>query len=133
VTKEKGPGVNGAPTTTEQVDTANCSGIAAAVSSQQVNWWEVHEFVAPVLKRAGPLPIVGSPGWCALPDTDPRKVAALFDAAQHWALRVETCQTAECEASQAISAAADWSAVARYIHDETTFYAGHPWLKRKAS
>jgi hypothetical protein len=42
-----------------------------------------------------------------LDDTDPRKVAALFDAAQHWALRVETSQQAQAETSRDISAAAD--------------------------
>jgi hypothetical protein len=112
VTNEKGPGVNGAPTTTERVDTANCSGIAAAVSSQQVAWWEVHTFVAPTLSEVGSWPTAGTPEWCSLQDDDPAKLAGLLDAAQHWALRVETAQQAQCEASRAVSAAADWSGIA---------------------
>ena len=60
--------------------------------SQQVSFWSVHEWVQPYLDDAESRPTVGTPEWCDLDDTDPRKVAALFDAAQHWALRVETCQ-----------------------------------------
>jgi hypothetical protein len=83
--------------------------------------------------------MAGTPAWCALGDTDPRKVAALFDAAQHWALRVETCQIASirglcdsCPAvSRDISAAEDWVAIAQYIKDHREFYAARPWLKRK--
>jgi hypothetical protein len=85
---------------------------SAAVSSQQVNWWEVHSYVTPVLEAVGTWPMAGTPEWCELADDDPRKTAALFDAAQHWALRVETCQTAQCEASHSLSAAADWSGIA---------------------
>jgi hypothetical protein len=76
----------------------------------------VHEWVQPYLEAAGPLPMVGSPGWCELDDTDPAKVAALFDAAQHWALRVETCQQARAETSRDISAAADWPAIGAEIY-----------------
>jgi hypothetical protein len=68
-----------------------------------------------VLERIGSWPPAGTPAWCELPDTDPVKLAALLDAAQHFALRVETCQQAECEASHDISAAADWSRIAQQI------------------
>jgi hypothetical protein len=102
-------------------------------SSQQVSWWDVHEHVAPILEAVGDWPMAGTPAWCALPDDDPRKLAALLDAAQHWVLRVETCQVAECEASHAISAAADWGAVGRRIRDHNEFYQARPWLRRRAS
>jgi hypothetical protein len=82
-------------------------------SSAAVSWWSVHEHVSPFLESAGTWPMAGTPDWCGLPDDHPAKLAALLDAAQHWALRVETCQVAESEASHAISAAVDWSAVAR--------------------
>ena len=42
-----------------------------------------------------PAPRNGAP----CPTTTRRKLAALFDAAQHWALRLETNQQAECDAS----------------------------------
>jgi hypothetical protein len=96
----------------------------------QVAWWEVHSWVQPYLDAAGSWPMAGTPEWVALPDDHPAKIAALFDAAQHWALRVETCQVAECEASHAISAAADWSAIATRIRTHNDFYRFRPWLKR---
>ncbi len=60
------------------------------MGSAQVSWWDVHEFVAPLLEHVGSYPMAGTPEWCALPDYDPAKTAALLDAARHWALRVET-------------------------------------------
>ena len=47
---------------------------------------------------------LGTPAWCSLANDDPRKWAALLDASEHWALRVDTCQEARCEASSDISA-----------------------------
>ncbi|WP_326547039.1 DUF2742 domain-containing protein [Mycolicibacterium sp. ND9-15] len=81
--------------------------------SQQVSWWDVHEFVSPLLTSVQSWPMIGSPAWCELPGDDPRKLAAVFDAARHWALRVETCQQARCDAAQAISAAYDWRQIAQ--------------------
>jgi hypothetical protein len=98
------------------------------MGSAQVSWWSVHEWVQPHLDAAGPLPMVGSPEWCDLDDADPRRVAALFDAAQHWALRVETCQTALAEASHAISGAADWSAIAA-----ETFWRRSTYIPREVA
>jgi hypothetical protein len=60
-----------------------------AVESQQVSWWDVHTFVSPWLEVVGSWPTAGTPEWCALPDGDPAKIAALCDAAQHHALRIE--------------------------------------------
>jgi hypothetical protein len=93
---------------------------ARAVSAQQVSWWSVHEHVSDLLDRVGSWPTVGTPAWCALDGDDPRKLAAIFDAARHWALRLETCQQAMCEASREISSAANWSAVALEIYDRHT-------------
>ncbi|HYB35860.1 MAG TPA: DUF2742 domain-containing protein [Mycobacterium sp.] len=96
--------------TTDTADYCSCdtqsNTRAAAVASQQVSWWSVHEHVAALLGAVRSWPMAGTPQWCALPDEDPAKLAAIFDAAQHWALRVETRQTAECVASHAISTAA---------------------------
>jgi hypothetical protein len=89
--------------------------VMPVVASQQVNWWAVHEFVAPMLAQVGSCPTVGTPAWCALRDDDPVKIAGIFDAARHWALRVETCQQERAQASRDISAAANWSAVATRI------------------
>ena len=56
--------------------------------------------------------MAGTPLWCELCDRDPIKWTSVLDAAQHWALRIETCQQAECEASRDLSAAEDWSGIA---------------------
>ena len=64
------------------------------------------------------------------PTTDPQKWAALLDAAQHWALRLETCQQARADASKAVADSADWPALSWEIHQRTDFYRARPWLKR---
>jgi Protein of unknown function (DUF2742) len=109
------------------------SSVSAPIYSQQVNWWQVHSFVAPLLAAVDSWPSPGSVPWCELSDDDPVKWAALLDAAQHWALRLETCQQARCDASREVSDAVDWSAVAREINQRTDFYAARPWLKRRVS
>jgi Protein of unknown function (DUF2742) len=101
------------------------------ITSQQVNWWTVHEYMAAALAAACSWPMAGTPEWCALNDSDPAKTAALFDAAQHWALRVETCQQAKCEAGRDISAAEDWSSISQEIRRRNDFYAERPWLRRE--
>ena len=101
--------------------------------SQQVNWLTVHEYVIPVLDRVKAWPMAGTPAWCLLDDREPAKMAALYDAAQHWALRVESCQAARCEAGKDIAAAADWAAVARDVRNRKEFYSSRPWLKREAA
>jgi hypothetical protein len=72
--------------------------------SQQVDWWSVHCYVSPLLDRVGSWPMAGTVEWCNLEDDDPRKVAALFDAARHHILRVDTAQLAQIQAGEAISA-----------------------------
>lgn len=101
-------------------------------SSQQVSWWSVHEYVQPVLHRIGSYPMVGTPAWCALADDDPRKLAAIFDAAQHWALRLEVSQEAMANASREVSAAFDWKAIAiaKFRRDSAIAY-GTYYIPRK--
>jgi hypothetical protein len=104
-----------------------------AVESQQVSFWSVHKHVAPLLATVGHWPTVGTPAWCSLSEDDPKKWAALLDAARHHALRMETAQTALAAASHDISAAANWSAVSREIQQRNDFYADRQWLRRAAS
>jgi Protein of unknown function (DUF2742) len=107
--------------------------MSSIIHSRQASWWDVHLFVEPLLAEVGSWPMAGTPEWCALPDDSPAKWAALLDAAQHFALRVETFQVAECEASHEISGAADWGHIGRQIRSHTEFYAAKPWLRREAS
>lgn len=92
------------------------------MTSQQVSWWSVHEHVQPLLDTAGSWPMLGTPEWCSLADDDPLKHAALLDAAQHWALRVETAQQARCDAAQMISQTEKWSDIANEIQSRTGVY-----------
>jgi hypothetical protein len=89
---------------------------AANVDSLQVNWWSVHEFVCDVLNQVAEWPTAGTPAWCSLASDDPRKWAALLDASQHHALRLELNQEARAAASKAVAAAADWPAISREIN-----------------
>jgi hypothetical protein len=125
--KEKGPA--SLPTLPD----AHTSTHLQFIASQQVSFWSVHEYVAPLLGAVGLWPMVGTPAWCLLADDDPVKLAALYDAARHWSLRIETCQEALTQASRDASAAADWSVLSREIRQRNDFYAARPWLKRAAS
>jgi hypothetical protein len=125
------PGADTGPTRQSADDTTTDS--AEFIWSRQVNWWTVHTFVTPFVAEAGSWPMAGSVEWVSLADDDPRKWAAILDAAQHWALRVDACQAAACEASRDVSAALNWSAVSRAIRQHREFYAARPWLRRVAS
>ncbi|MGH3633946.1 MAG: DUF2742 domain-containing protein [Mycobacterium sp.] len=97
--------------------------------ARQVSWWSVHEWVRRYLDTAGDYPMAGTPAWCLLPDDAREKWAALLDFAQHHALRVETTQQAQADASKQIAAAADWSAVARETQQMAEFRHTRPWMQ----
>ena len=103
-----------------------------ATASQQVSWWEVHQYRGRVLKSYDiqTFPIVGTPAWCALPDGHPVKLVAALDAAQHWALRLDTAQAARCQAAQNIAGSTDWKAVAKSHREHSEFLAANPWARR---
>ncbi|MCV7159369.1 DUF2742 domain-containing protein [Mycolicibacterium brisbanense] len=89
------------------------------MDSQQASWWPTHEFITALVNKAnlGPLPTAGTPQWCALPDSDPRKLLALAAAGEHWVLRTEIAQEKRAEAGREICAAADWSTLAQRIRN----------------
>lgn len=84
-------------------------------SSRQVAWWPVHEFITAMVAHANDLPVAGTPSWCALSDSDPRKLLSLAVAGEHWALRTEIGQEHLADAGKKIAASADWSALAQRI------------------
>lgn len=94
----------------------------AGIESRTVDWWSVHLYAEPTLTEVGSWPMVGSLPWQHLPTDDPAKLAAVLDAARHWALRIENNQTARAVASHEISAAADWSGIATEIHRRRGVY-----------
>lgn len=100
------------------------------MGSAAVSWWSVHEFVTAVLDQVNGWPTAGTPAWCSLAHDDPAKWAAVLDAGQHHALRMETAQAAMAEASQSISATADWGRIGQRIREQNEFYAARPYLRR---
>ena len=102
-------------------------------SSRQVNFSAVHDYVVKLIGPGLDLLTVGTPAWCALDDDDPAKTAAVINGGQHWALHLELRQLALAKASKAIAAAADWTAIAREVHEIDAFRAKNPWAKRVAS
>lgn len=107
--------------------------MGSAIRARSVNWWTVHRFVVVFLDQCNEWPMAGTPAWCALAPDDPRKWAALLDAAQHHALRLELAQEAVAEAAKDISAMADWRSVAQEMTQRRAFRESHPWTRRKAS
>ncbi len=102
-------------------------------TSRAVAWWPVHLFVEQFTADLGPWPVAGTPAWDALPDSDPRKLAAVVDAGQHHVLRVEIAQETMAAASKEISAAADWPGMAAALASRAAFRAANPWATREAS
>ena len=109
------------------------------LESRAVAWWPVLTFTAdriglqPETMPQLRVPLLGTPAWCALDDTDPAKLAAVLDGGQHFALRLEIEQEASADASQTVSAAADWRGIAQELAQLQSFRANHPWSKRQAS
>jgi hypothetical protein len=102
------------------------------IASQQVDWWSVREFAAPRLAQVGDWPLAGTPSWVLLETRDPVKWAAILDAACHWALRLETNQTALRDAAEEVATSTNWSALARQLRDRGDFYRARPYLRRRS-
>lgn len=102
------------------------------MTARSVSWWSVHEFVTRLTELVAAWPMAGTPAWCALDDYDPRKLAAVLDAGQHHALRVETAQEIHAEASKAVAAATDWRAIAQEMHQLHNWRATRPWAIRQS-
>lgn len=105
-----------------------------------VDWDPVHAYVNRILrgKYDNTLPILGTPDWQELHDSDPAKVASIIVAGDRWALEQDLDQREARRAAlkaAAIEAAAalDWARVAKEIADRDAFYKQHPDLRRKAS
>lgn len=91
---------------------------AGSPASRQVSWFEVYRYAERLATSEGVhtldyLPIPGTPAWCGMDDGDARKLLALVLGGVREALTNDAHQSAMSEASQAISAAMDWTAVAR--------------------
>lgn len=84
--------------------------------SAQVSWYPAYRFVAEYAAAHSLVLdhdlIAGTPTWCALPDSDARKLLALLLGGVREALANDARQAALADASHEISTAADWSALA---------------------
>lgn len=100
------------------------------LASRQVAWWPVHEYVIEHLAEQSDWPLIGTPEWCALPDDDPRKMASVLDAAQHYALYLDGKGEALAEASTAVSTAQDWNIFSTNNIQRESLYVERPWLRR---
>lgn len=110
--------------------------ILSTSESREVSWAHAHAVLWPVIERAlrhGPLPLIGSHEWVELPDGDPRKVGAIWLAADWQVLGIEMDQEARSDAVADIAAGANWHAIGRHGRDQAAFLAAHPDLRRKAS
>lgn len=105
--------------------------VSYSTVSQQVSWSDVNAFVLPKLVKVGDWPMAGSPAWCLLDDRDPVKWAAVLDAGQHWILRIEGWQQADCDASGEISSVRDWAATSRLVTQHNSYFAARPWTARQ--
>ena len=74
--------------------------------SRTVAWQPVHALLEPLLGDPGLVP--GTPSWCDMADSDPRKWQAVLWSAVWWAVAEDARQTDLAEASRDISTAADW-------------------------
>ncbi|WP_081283334.1 DUF2742 domain-containing protein [Mycobacterium asiaticum] len=91
-------------------------------ASRELDWLTVAQFCDPLVARFDSLPLPGSPEWVALPDCDPAKVAAVLQVGRYWVFDHSCRQEALTEASQAISAAADWGDLSRQIRQRRDAY-----------
>lgn len=103
------------------------------LGSRTVDWFAVHTFVVPVLDRVGAWPVAGTLAWSALDDDDPAKIAALFDAARHHALRVDAAQEALAQASRDIAEAVDSQSIARGVLRQEWRRTAGVYIPRKGS
>lgn len=104
-------------------------------SSRQVNWFEVFQFVERWVRSKSSedlniqLPIAGTPQWCAMPDTDARKLMAVIIGGIREALNHEVVQEHRAAASRDVASSTDWSTIARRVRTGR----GDAYVPRKAS
>ncbi|WP_267625929.1 DUF2742 domain-containing protein [Gordonia sputi] len=108
--------------------------IALTHGSREVSWSLAHEALWPVVERAlriGSLPLIGTHDWVELSTGDPRRVGAIYLAADQWSLHLENHATAMIDASHEISDERDWSAEAQRQRERAAWIAANPWAIRR--
>lgn len=101
---------------------------AGTPASRQVNWYETFRYAERLAANHGVdlldhhHLVAGTPRWCGMDDDDARKLMALVLGGIREAVANDTRQAALAQASRRVSAAADWSAVARSIRRGNEIY-----------
>lgn len=106
---------------------------ATTPESREISWAATHEALWPIVVRAlrhGPLPIIGTHDWLDLAAGDPRRVGAVYLAAEQWTLHLEARGLALTETSREIADALPWGAVGRSAAERRAWLEANPWAKR---
>lgn len=94
---------------------------AGSLASREVNWYETFAFASRVAAQHGlcldhrQLPVAGTLQWCGMADDDARKLLSLVFGGVREALANDARQDAITQAGEAISAAENWTEVARQV------------------
>lgn len=97
---------------------------------------EVRSYVQRVSRGTfTPIPVAGTPEWCALPDYDPDKLFAVLIAGTRWVLEqqmadIEAGHQARKDAACEVSEAADWVAVAKRVRDRDEAIRSGAYVER---
>lgn len=104
-------------------------------ASGQVSWFETYCYSVRLANghdvQLSSLPLPGTALWCGMGDDDDRKLLALVLGGVRDALRNDTYQSQMAEASKAVAASADWSAVARWNRDRAAARASGVYIERR--
>ncbi|WP_372586861.1 DUF2742 domain-containing protein [Mycobacteroides abscessus] len=100
---------------------------AGSPASREISCTAVYQRLSPLLGEPGP--VIGTPAWLQLDDTDPAAWRSVLWAALQWAVAQDARQEHLADASKAIAAGENWAAVARSIHRRQSGL----YIPRKAS
>ena len=136
--------MNASPSTPPRVDPSTRGGgapllnriVEVSHASREVSWSLAHEALWPVVERAlriGPLPLIGTRGWLELSTGDPRRVGAIYLAADQWALHLENHAAATIDAASEVSDARNWSAEAQRQLEHARWIEANPWAVRRSA
>lgn len=110
--------------------------IAPSHTSREVSWSLAHEALWPIVERAlrvGSLPLIGTHDWLELAPSDPRRVGAIYLAADQWSLHLENQATAMIDAADEVSSALNWSAEAQRQLEHERWIEANPWAVRRSA
>ncbi len=109
---------------------------ASGPESREVSWWHVHQRLHPTavrLARGETVPLLGTPAWVDLDPADRLSIAAVYRAAEWWALQQQAQQTRLIDASHNVAEGTDWGVEARLIRQRADALRSGAYITREAS